>query len=181
MSFFKKLLKSKNKMLLVAGLGCVVLFGMYLFKPQSEPKVSVVMPVYNRADLVERAINTVLLQTFQDFEFVIVDDGSTDKTPDILKKYAQKDSRIRIVTNPKNCGVACARNRGNDVAKGKYIVVMDSDDVIFPKMIETEYNYMETHPETVMVYGQKSILKQSGKNRRLRIYPRMDILRTNTP
>ena len=181
MSFLKKLLKSKNKMLLVAGLGCVVLFGMYLFKPQSEPKVSVVMPVYNRADLVERAINTVLLQTFQDFEFVIVDDGSTDKTPDILKKYAQKDSRIRIVTNPKNCGVACARNRGNDVAKGKYIVVMDSDDVIFPKMIETEYNYMETHPETVMVYGQKSILKQSGKNRRLRIYPRMDILRTNTP
>lgn len=181
MSIFKKLLKNKKKILCLVGLGCIVLFGIYLFKPQSAPKVSVVMPVYNRADLVERAINTILLQTFQDFEFVIVDDGSTDKTPDILKKYAQKDSRIRIVTNPKNCGVACARNRGNDVAKGKYIVVMDSDDVVFPKMIETEYNYLESHPDIVMVYGQKSILKQSGKNRRLRIYPRMDILRTNTP
>ena len=181
MNTCKNILKSKKIITFLICFLFVFLLSVYFLKPQHEPKVSVVMPVYNRSDLVERAINTILYQTFQDFEFIIVDDGSTDATPDILKKYAKQDPRVRIITNPKNCGIACARNRGNDAAKGKYIVVMDSDDIVYPKLIEAEYDYMEKNPHIVMVYSQKSILKEDGKNKRLRTYPRMDILRTNTP
>lgn len=111
------------------------------------PLVSVVMPVYNREDLVGRAIDSILEQTYPHFEFIIVDDGSTDNTPEILKQYAKKDARIKIVTNAQNCGISCGRNRGMDVAVGKYILPMDSDDSALPIRLEKSVTAMEENPE----------------------------------
>lgn len=118
------------------------------------PVVSVVMPVYNREDLVRRAVESILNQTYTQFEFVIVNDGSTDKTGEILQEYAQKDDRIRIITNEQNCGIACARNVGMAAAKGKYIAPMDSDDMALPIRLEKSVAAMEAFPDIAVFSGR---------------------------
>ena len=82
-------------------------------------KVSIVMPTYNRADYLPKAIDSVLNQTFQDYELVIIDDGSTDGTKQVLEEYQSKSNKIRVVTHKTNQGVAIARNTGNENARGK--------------------------------------------------------------
>lgn len=118
--------------------------GIYFLK---RPMVSVVMPVYNRADVVGQAIESILNQTYQDFEFVIVDDGSTDDTPAVLKKYADQDKRIRIITHDQNKGIAAARNTAQKNARGKYLAIMDSDDLALPIRLEKQVLVMEEHPD----------------------------------
>lgn len=126
------------------------------------PMVSVVMPVYNRADLVARAVESILAQTYSDFEFIIVDDGSTDKTMEILSAYAEADKRIKIIKNPKNCGVGCSRNNGMDVARGKYLVVMDSDDASLPGRIERSVAMMEENPDIAAMCGMIRDIDKPG-------------------
>lgn len=109
----------------------------------TNPIVSVVMPAYNVELYVEEAVRSILNQTFCDFEFIIVDDGSTDRTPEILRTFT--DPRIRLLFNEKNEGNYPARNRGCRLARGKYIAVMDADDVAYPNRLETEVRYLETH------------------------------------
>ncbi len=123
--------------------------GIYL----SEPKISVIMPTYNRAELLPRAINSILWQTYKDFEFIIVDDGSTDDTARLLKEYADKDKRIRILRNEKNKGIAYSRQRGLDAARGKYIAVMDSDDWSVPERLQKQIDFMDKNPEIAVVVG----------------------------
>ncbi len=118
-----------------------------------KPLVSVVMPVYNRADMVRRAIDSILNQTFKDFEFIIVDDGSTDGTSHILDYYMHKDSRIRVIKNENNRGIAYSRNRGNKIAQGKYIAVMDSDDYAMPDRLEKQVAFMKNNPSVDAVIG----------------------------
>lgn len=138
----------KRILLLVFLILCVVLIMCRANRVDTKtPLVSVVMPVYNREDLVGRAIDSILGQTYPHFEFIIVDDGSTDNTPEILKQYAKKDARIKIVTNVQNCGISCGRNRGMDAAVGKYIVPMDSDDVALSIRLEKSVTAMEENPE----------------------------------
>ena len=117
------------------------------------PTVSVVMPVYNREDVVGESIESILNQTFTDFEFIIVDDGSTDKTLDIINKYASQDSRIKIIVHEKNCGVGCARNTAQRAAKGKYLSIMDSDDVAVSTKLETQVQVMKEHPDIIALNG----------------------------
>jgi glycosyltransferase involved in cell wall biosynthesis len=100
--------------------------------------VSVLMPVHNCARFLEEAVESVLNQTFSDFEFIIVNDGSTDSSPDLLKTYAEKDSRIRILTNDTNKGIVFSLNRGLEECRGKYIVRMDADDIALPERIEKQ-------------------------------------------
>ena len=115
------------------------------------PTVSVVMPTYNRADLLPRAIESILNQTFTDFEFIIVDDGSTDNSSAVLAAYADKDNRIILLRNPQNKGIAYSRNKGNDAARGKYIAIMDSDDISLPTRLEKSVAYLENHPDITAV------------------------------
>ena len=91
------------------------------------PIISVVMPVYNAESFLEEAINSILRQTFYDFEFIIINDGSTDKTEEIILSY--KDSRILYQKNEKNSGIVYTLNKGFSIASGMYIARMDADDI----------------------------------------------------
>ncbi len=110
------------------------------------PKVSVILPTYNRARTLPRAMNSILAQTFKDIELIIVDDGSTDDTTDLLQKYVTKDSRIKIITQ-ENQGLAIARNNGVEKGSGKYIAFMDSDDACAINRIEVQLNFLLQNPE----------------------------------
>ena len=109
------------------------------------PKISVVMPVYNGEKYIEEAIDSILNQTFSDFEFIIIDDGSTDKTESIIKSY--NDKRIKYIKNEKNLGVARSLNKGLDIAQGEYIARMDADDISLPKRFKKQLRYMSKHKD----------------------------------
>ena len=99
------------------------------------PKISVIVPVYNVEAFLPQCLNSILAQTFTDFELICVDDGSTDNSGKILDNYAAKDKRIKVI-HQQNKGIVTARNSGVDVANGKYIYFMDSDDSIHPQLLE---------------------------------------------
>lgn len=102
-------------------------------------KVSVIVPVYNVEKYLERCIESLINQTFDDIEIIALNNGSTDKSLDILNYYAHKDKRIRVINN-KNIGVSKSRNIGIEEAKGEYIVFVDSDDWIDSNMIYILYD-----------------------------------------
>jgi glycosyltransferase involved in cell wall biosynthesis len=106
------------------------------------PRVSVVLPTYNRADYLEEALESVLAQTFADFEVVVVDDGSTDDTPARLARYGE---RIRVIRQ-ENRGVGAARNRGIEAARGRYVAFIDNDDLWHPRKLEVQHAFMASHP-----------------------------------
>ena len=103
------------------------------------PKISVIIPIFNVEKFLPRCLDSVLEQTFKNFEVICVNDGSPDNCDKILEQYAQKDNRIKIVTQ-KNQGLSMARNNGFKVAKGEYIYFLDSDDFIHPQLLEYTYN-----------------------------------------
>ena len=100
------------------------------------PEVSVIIPVYRTEEYLEQCIDSVLAQTFTDFEIILVDDGSPDNCPAICERYASEDSRIRVV-HQENGGLSAARNTGLANAEGRYIYFLDSDDYILPALLET--------------------------------------------
>lgn len=100
------------------------------------PKVSIIIPVYNGSKYINRTLNSVLNQTFQDFEVICINDCSSDNSFDILQEFAQKDERIKIINNEKNLGAALSRNVGIDIANGEYIYFLDADDYIAEKYLE---------------------------------------------
>ena len=110
------------------------------------PMVSVVMPVYNSAEYLEEAVDSILGQTCRDFEFIIVDDGSTDGSADILRRYQKADGRIRVLRQ-ENQGISASRNKAIKHAAGKYIALMDSDDISLPERLAEQVAFMEAHPE----------------------------------
>lgn len=109
------------------------------------PSVSVVMPVFNGGPFLEGAINSILTQTFRDFEFIIIDDGSTDQTIDVINRF--KDRKIKLHQNPINIGNYASRNIGMKLARGRYICVMDADDVAFPNRLQRQFAHMELNPD----------------------------------
>jgi len=111
------------------------------------PNISVLMPVYNGQKYLKQAIESILNQKFKDFEFLIIDDGSTDKSDDIIREYQKEDSRIVYIKNEKNFGIVHSLNRGIELAKGRYIARMDCDDVSLPNRLEMQSHFMDEHPE----------------------------------
>lgn len=128
---------------------CQLLYGAALLF--SKPLVTVIMPTYNRADLLPRAIESVLKQTFRDFELIIVDDGSTDGSVDLIRSYMEKDKRIFLIVNNQNKGISYSRNRAYNAARGKYIMPMDSDDQILPNKLLVQTTFLENHPDIDLV------------------------------
>lgn len=116
------------------------------------PTVTCVMPAYNAEKYITEAIESILNQTYKDFEFIIIDDGSSDNTPNIIEKYANTDERIVYLANEENKGVSYTRNRGLAAAKGKYIAVMDADDIAHKERFQKQVEYMEQN-EDIGVLG----------------------------
>ncbi len=111
------------------------------------PMISVVMPVYNAEKYVTEAIESILNQSYSDFEFIIIDDCSTDNSYDILHSYVSKDNRIRLFKNDMNNKLPKTLNFGISQAKGKYIARMDADDISLPERFAKQIEFMESHPE----------------------------------
>jgi glycosyltransferase involved in cell wall biosynthesis len=113
------------------------------------PYVSVIMPYYNAGRFIAQAIESILAQTFTDFEVLLINDGSTDASEEILQLYSN-DPRLVFVRNERNCGVAAALNTGLRVAKGVVFARMDADDLAAPQRLEKQVDYLSTHPDCIL-------------------------------
>ena len=109
------------------------------------PAITVLMPVYNGATYLNEAINSILNQTFQNFEFIIIDDGSTDDSVKIIKSY--DDNRIRLFENKNNLGQSETLNKGLSLTRGKYIARMDQDDISMPERLKKQFEFMENNSD----------------------------------
>ncbi len=109
------------------------------------PKVTVAMPVFNDAKYLKSAIASILAQSFQDFELLVIDDGSTDESPAILDSYT--DKRMKVIRLPQNKGRPYARNIALDNATGEYLAWMDGDDISHPQRLERQVNFLDAHPQ----------------------------------
>ncbi len=126
------------------------------------PIVSVLMPVYNAAHYVAEAVESILGQTFADFEFLIIDDGSTDRSRAILERYAARDRRIRLTGRP-NTGHSVALNELLRVAGGELVARMDADDVALPERLARQVEYLRAHPDVVCVGSAVHMIDGAGR------------------
>ncbi|MCL6433138.1 MAG: glycosyltransferase [Leptolyngbyaceae cyanobacterium HOT.MB2.61] len=126
------------------------------------PTVSVLMPVYNSQRYVALAIKSILAQSFQDFEFIITDDGSTDASLSILKRYAEQDSRIHLISR-ENRGIACTRNEMLLQARGEFVAVMDADDIALPDRLTRQVMFLRQNPDVVCVGSSYQLIDEEGR------------------
>ena len=129
----------------------------------STPLVSVITPVYNREKYLEKCIESILKQTYTNFEFLIIDDNSFDNTLEIIKNYELIDSRIKVLKNEKNIGATLSFNQGLDICKGKYVARMDSDDISLLDRLKKQVDIFESWSE-LEVLGAGAILIDSQEN-----------------
>lgn len=123
------------------------------------PKISVVMSLYNSKHYLKEAIDSVLSQTYTDFELIVIDDGSEDNSSEIVNSY--DDTRINLLTQ-KNTGLATALNNAIAAASSEYIARMDPDDICLPKRLAIQYNYLQTHPKVVLVGSSATCIDEHG-------------------
>lgn len=131
------------------------------------PKISVVMSVYNGSNFLDQSIQAILNQTFRDFEFIIIDDASTDETPEIIRYFANQDSRIRAFRNEKNIGPAGFiknLNTGCKEARGKYIARIDHDDISRKDRFQLQYDFLENNPDIFIVGAALRRVDETGNN-----------------
>ena len=136
------------------------------------PEVSVIMSVYNGEKYLGEAIDSILNQTFTDFEFIIVDDGSIDRSADIIRSY--KDSRIKLIQQ-ENRGASCGRNRGIQESKGEYIACMDADDISLPQRLEKQVDFLEKHPDIGIVGTWAIMMTEKGEDIYIAEIPQNDL------
>lgn len=127
----------------------------------SFPKVSVIMPVFNGAAYLSAAIDSILNQTLQNLELIVIDDGSTDHSAAIIGGYA--DPRVRFLQNPRNLGLPLTRNRGIDAAHGEYIAFLDSDDIALPQRLQLQVEYLDAHSDIAAVGASAQPINANGE------------------
>ncbi|RMD60851.1 MAG: glycosyltransferase family 2 protein [Alphaproteobacteria bacterium] len=125
------------------------------------PTLSVVIPVYDRRHYLAAAIDSILAQTFADFEVVVVDDGSRDDSVAVVRRY--RDPRVRLVRHQHNRGVAAARNTGVAAARGRYVAFLDSDDVAYPDRLARQVAFLDAHPDVAAVGGWMDRMDARGR------------------
>ena len=113
---------------------------------------SIIVPAHNSEATIARCIDSIIMQTFSNFEAIIIDDGSTDQTVEIIKSYQLKDSRIKL-TQTRHCGVSAARNRGLECAQGEYIYFMDSDDTIEPYALQVMQQCLNKNNADIAIFN----------------------------
>lgn len=164
-------------------------YAIYSLYYSDRPAVSVVMAVYNCEKYLDQNITSVLNQSFSDFEFIIVNDASTDRSQEIIDKYAKQDKRIRVYKNKNNSGSAIARNEGLKHIRGKYTLVIDADDALEPQALKKSYMRAEKDNLDVFIFLPKGFNDKSQrfeytpaldrsyfKNRNLRIFSSRQII-----
>jgi len=124
------------------------------------PKVSVLIPAYNASAFIEKAIDSILNQSFKDFELIVVDDGSTDNTADLVLSY--NDNRIRLVKNDKNSGLTFSRNRLINEAAGKYIAWLDADDIAHKERLKIQYEFLEKNGDYILTSSWAKTIDKNG-------------------
>ena len=129
----------------------------------NRPLVSVVIPTFNRKELLEKSIESVLAQTLNDFELFIVDDASTDGTAEWLMKNGNSDKRIHVIRLPVNRGCNAARNVAVSRARGRYLAFLDDDDLFLPEQLELTVAKFETTPELGVVFTQFNFINAEGE------------------
>lgn len=129
----------------------------------NKPAISVIMATYNSEKFLQEAILSILNQTFKNFEFIIIDDASSDNTKKILEKYQAKDRRIKLIFNKTNLGRGAVRNQGLKIAQGKYIAILDSDDVACENRLEKQFLFLENHKKIFLLGGNIIKINKDSK------------------
>jgi len=135
--------------------------------------LTVILPVYNGERYLSETIDSVLAQSYRDYEFLILDDGSCDATPEILERYARLDPRIRLLRHD-NHGVGYTLNRGLAEARGRLIAQIGADDVALPGRLQKQVTFLDSSPDYVLVGGYLRIIDSAGRVVGLRTYPTSD-------
>lgn len=138
----------------------------------SSPLVSIIMSVHNGSSFLHEAIDSMLSQTFQNFEFIIIDDGSTDSTFSLVDGYRNLDDRILVIRFEKNQGLSTCLNVGIELARGKYIARMDADDISLPHRLERQVSFLESHPEIDVLGSCFTIIDETGKRIKDYVFPK---------
>lgn len=127
---------------------------------KAQPLVSVVIPVYNGARFLEASLESVSTQTYENLDIFVVDDGSTDETPEIVRSY--RDNRLRYHRNPRNLGLFAAFNVGIGLARGEFVAIQHADDVYFPQIIQRETEFLMEHLDVGAVFAFDVFIDESG-------------------
>ena len=127
----------------------------------NHPKVSVIIPAFNIESYISDALRSLSSQTFQDFEALIIDDGSTDRTAEQVTSFIQQDSRFKLLQKA-NGGLSSARNFGIHQANGEYIALLDGDDLYLPNKLSTHIDILDCNPTVGMVYSASQALRDDG-------------------
>lgn len=135
------------------------------------PVVSVILPVYNGERFLKEAVDSILVQTFTDFELIIIDDCSMDSTPLILTEYVTRDTRIRVMRQSRNMGIVEALNTGSHAATGQYIARMDVDDISLPERFERQVEYLNSHPDVGVLGTGVQLINVLGKKQTIVTLP----------
>lgn len=142
------------------------------FDDTTEPMVSVIMPMYNSARFIKEAIGSVVAQTYQNWELLIVDDGSTDGSIEIVERYAGNDSRIRLLINNDHTGLPSApRNYGIRNAKGQFIAFLDSDDLWLPYKLERQLSFFNSDNVAIVFSNYEKIDEEGNRENRVVVSP----------
>jgi glycosyltransferase involved in cell wall biosynthesis len=128
----------------------------------SAPKISIIMAAYNEALEIGGAIESILVQTFTDWELIVIDDGSTDTTVDVIRRYAEKDSRIRLFCNETNLELSRSLNKGIGLARADMIARADADDINLPERLAKQYAYMQAHEDIDVLGTGVYLLDEAG-------------------
>jgi len=132
-------------------------------------RITVFVPCYNAEKYIDKMLDSILGQTYKNFKILIVDDGSSDRSKDIIREYAVRDKRVVLYENAENQGVARVRNRGLELCRSEYIALMDADDVAPLDRLETEVRYLDEHMEIDAVGGRYQLIDEEGKELPVRL------------
>lgn len=129
------------------------------------PLVSVIMPAYNSAEFIEASVKSVLDQNYTNWELLVVDDASTDDTPNILQKFSEREKRIRLIRNESNQGPGISRNKGIKAAQGDFIAFLDADDLWKPEKLEKQLKFMQEN-QVEVCYSSYERIDENGERRK---------------
>lgn len=143
---------------------------------KTETLISVIMPVYNCERFLSASIESILNQTYRHFEFIIIDNQSSDQSWEICCSYAQRDSRIKVLRNDQNCGIVFSRNRGFSAISDltEFVAIMDSDDIACLSRFERQIFFFQNNPEHYLLGGKIDVIDENGCTIGQRCYPLTD-------